>query len=171
MSPEPTETEDAEAERLPYVAWDTCDIAQHQANHLREEDPGLSEEDALHQAHGDQDLYDHEWEWVVDSLTEKMKEIGEEGFWHVSIDDFGWRDISMRGVFEADDGKAFLSKVLPDCDCTFQIFVRDADAGKMFYIRNWHHDSPMGESYYVHPISEAKFHGEEEEEEEDVSRS
>ena len=152
-----------EEEPKPFIGWDTCQIAQHHADFLREEDPKLSESDAFTRAQGDCDLFEHEWEYISEYLTEKMEEVGE-GYWGVSIDDFGWRNQSLKGVFEAKDGKTFLQKVLPDCECTFDIYERDHEDGKMFYIHNFHHDSPMGESYYVYPISAAKFHGEEEEE-------
>ena len=162
---ESVNSEESEKEPLAYLIWDTCEVAKYHAEYLREENPELSEDKALEQAFGDADLYDHEWDYLLEALTEKMGEINGGGHWFVSIDDFGWRNQSLRGKFKADDGKAFLHKVLPDCECMFHIFVNDAEGGgKMFYIKNWHHDSPMGESYYVWPISEAKFHGEEEEE-------
>jgi len=168
MEHESVNSQESEKAPLAYAAWDTCDIAKYHAEYLREEDPELSEDEALERAFSDQDLYEHEWDYLLESLTEKIGEINEEGYWFVSIDDFGWRNQSLRGMFEADDGKTFLQKVLPNCDCTFRIYVRDAeDGGKMFYIHNFHHDSPMGESYYVWPISAAKFHGEDEEGEEE----
>lgn len=157
--------ESAKEEPRPYATWEPLEIAKYHAEHLREEDPEISEDDAFDQAYADQDLYDHEWDYLLGSLTEKMGEINKDGYWHASVDNFGWRNLSGCKTFKAEDGKEFLSAVLPDCECIFHIFVTDdvQRGGKMFYIKNWHHDSPMGESYYVWRLSEAKFLGEEEE--------
>jgi len=155
-----------EEKELPFIVWDTCEIIEHQVEFLREEDESLSEDDAWQQAQQDVDLFDHEWEYITDYLTEKMEEIGK-GFWLASVEDFGWRNLSGTKKFTAEDGKALLREVLPDCECMFRVFLReDKEDGKRFYIHNFHHDSPMGESYYVYPISAAKFYGEEEEQDE-----
>ena len=161
MEQESVNSQESEKEPLAYVMWEPLEIAKHHAEFLREEDPELSEDDAFDRAYGDTYLYEHEWDYLLEALTEKMGEINEGGFWLVSIDDFGWRNLSGTKKFKAEDGKTFLREILPDCDCIFKIFVRDTDDGKMFYILNYHHDSPMGESYYVYPISESSFHGEE----------
>ena len=154
-------------EERPFVVWDTYEITKHQVEFLREEDPELSEDDAWQDAQGDVDLFDHEWEYITEYLTEKMQEIGE-GFWFASVEDFGWRNLSGTKKFTAEDGNTLLREVLPDCECMFRIFLReDKEDGKHFYIHNFHHDSPMGESYYIYPLSSAKFYDEEDEEQEE----
>jgi hypothetical protein len=138
-------------EPRPKIVWDTCEIHQNQADHLREEDPELSEDEALDRAYNDEDLLEHEFEYITDYLTEILKEMNpDQKPLLVSIDDFGWQNSSGRCVLAGDDvhdGKKFLRKVLPDTDCMYHIFV-DQEKSQM-RINNWHHDSPMGESYYI----------------------
>lgn len=40
-----------------------------------------------------------------------------------------------------------------DCDCTFSIY----NYGRGLAIQNFHHDSPMGEWYYILPCSEKTY--------------
>ncbi len=151
MENESTNVQGPESEG-PYLIWDTHEVIKHQAEFLREEDPELSEDEAWRQASEDQGIFDHEWEWLLESLEEKMKEINEGGYWYVRVENFGWRSISGHQRFQTTSAKEFLRKVLPDTDCTFHIFVT-GDSG--LAIRNWHHDSPMGnEWYYARAASE-----------------
>lgn len=138
-------------EPRPTITWDTCEIHQNQADYLREEDPDLSEDEALDRAYADEDLLEHEFEYITDYLTEILKEMNpDQKPLLVSIDDFGWQNSSGRGVIPGDvvhDGKKFLGKVLPDTECIYEIFI-DKEKSQM-RIKNWHHDSPMGETYYI----------------------
>ena len=167
MNTESTNAQESEQDRGPYLIWDTCDVTKHHAEYLREEDPELSEDEAWKQASEDDFIFEHEWDYLLELLEEKMKEINEDGYWLVRVENFGWRSISGYQKFETTSAKEFLRKVLPDTDCTFHIFVtKDAQSGgEMLAIRNWHHDSPMGnEWYYARPISEATYNDEEEDE-------
>lgn len=152
-----------EKDPLPYLIWDASEIIQHHAEYLREEDENLSEEQAFSQAAQDHDLFEHEWDYLLDSLNEKMKEINEDGYWRVEVENFGWRNLDGWQKLYTTNAKEFLQKILPDTDCTFHIFVVDDDetpGAKMLSIRNWHHDSPMGnERYYARSISAETFYG------------
>lgn len=170
MQHESVNAQPSEKEPRAYIIWDTCEVIKHHAEYLREEDDTLSEDEAWNRASQDDFLFEHEWEYLIDALEEKMKEINEDGYWLVRVENFGWRSLDGYQKFQTTDAKEFLRKVLPDTDCTFHIFVSDdaQSGGKMLSIRNWHHDSPMGnEWYYARPISEASFYDEEEEDEED----
>lgn len=138
-------------EPRPVIVWDTCEIHDNQAAYLREEDPELSEDEARDMAYADEDLLEHEFEYRVDYLTEILREMNpDQKPLLVSIDDFGWRNSSGRGIIDGDaihDGGKFLGKVLPNTDCTYHIFV-DREKSQMRIV-NWHHDSPMGETYYI----------------------
>ena len=48
--------------------------------------------------------------------------------------------------FKATDGGTFLSKILPDTDCTFNVFL---DADQTVRIQNYHHDAPTGNEWYT----------------------
>ena len=146
-------------EELPYITWDTSEIYAREVEHLQSEDYAsdhdlekpLTEAEAESQVQGDPWAYDNEWDYVIECLGELMKEMNpDEHGWHVNVEGFGWRNLDGWTEFETMDAGEFLRKILPDTECTFQIFKReDKEDGKTLYIRNWHHDSPMGESYYV----------------------
>lgn len=138
-------------EPTPVIVWDTCEIHTNHAECLREENPELSEDEALDRAYKDEDLLEHEFEYITDYLTEILKEMNpDQKPLLVSIDDFGWQNSSGRGIIDGDavhDGVKFLGKVLPNTECMYHIFV-DQEKSQM-RINNWHHDSPMGETYYI----------------------
>lgn len=47
---------------------------------------------------------------------------------------------------EADNGKSFLSHILPNTECMFRVFIDD---DKTIRIQNFHHDSPTGNEWYT----------------------
>ena len=84
-------------------------------------------------------------------LTTYIKEHGNtEKTFSICMTGFGWRNTSGSGMATFDDGKELLQKVLPErTPCTWKAY-RDGDK---LVIRNWHHDSPMGnEYYYIEPV-------------------
>jgi len=146
-------------EERPVLVWDTCEIAQRQAEFLmeraKEDGEELTEEVALEDAWGDSDIYDFEYECMCDELfaimEEVQKESGLEGEdWVVGVDNFGWRNTSGIATFKnLVDSNELLQKVLPDCECTYKIYKRD----NMIVINNAHHDSPCWkEWYYIKPV-------------------
>lgn len=134
----------------PYLSWDTCDIATYHAECLREDDPELSEDEALSQAFQDSDHYEYEWDHLLYELTEKMKEINREGQnWYCEASGMGWQRRNGHKTFSAETGRDLLGAILPDTDCSFQIYVKeDSTGGHYLYIVNSHHDA-MGEVYLV----------------------
>jgi len=85
-------TETKEQER--YISWDTCEIARYRAEDLveqsKEDGEELTFDEAFDQACGDSFLYDDEWEWLCDCLTEWMQELNTDGNWYASVENFGW---------------------------------------------------------------------------------
>ena len=63
--------------KKPYLVWDEYEIAKLQAEFLCEEN-GLSKKEVWMQAQNDSELYKCEWEYLIDSLTEIMKEINPD---------------------------------------------------------------------------------------------
>ena len=105
----------------------------------------------------DYDLPQWHWDEVVEYLSELMSEKQKKYdgvYWKATVKNFGWRNSDGYKYFKAEDGEEFLREILPICDCTFHIF----NWKNGFCIRNWHHDSPMGnEYYYVVPIKEVTY--------------
>lgn len=140
----------AEKSELPYVSWDTLAITEGQAAWLiecaKEDGEELDEKKAFQQACEDQDLYDREWDDLCSSLTELMQRINPDGYkYHAKVSNFGWQRLDGHKEFTATEGKTLLQEVLPQTECTFQIW----DRGDYIVIRNSHHDSPCGNEQYT----------------------
>lgn len=142
------------SESLPAFVWDTHDIAKGQAQYLVESGQFENEDAAFNDACADQDLYQWQWEDLLDSLSEKLKEINPTGRWHAEVKNFGWRGQNGWNEFDAGDAKTFLRKILPATECTFRIFI---DPDNTLRIQNFHHDSPCGnEWYYIKAATEVE---------------
>lgn len=140
------------SESSPAFVWDTYDIAKCQAQYLVESGQFENDDAAFNDACADSDLYQWQWEDLLDSLGEKLKEINPTGRWHAEVKNFGWRSQNGWNEFDADDAKTFLHKILPNTDCTFRIFI---DPDKTLRLQNFHHDSPCGnEWYYIKAATE-----------------
>lgn len=85
------------------------------------------------------------WEDMTDNLTEFLKKYNPSGDWYAEVNNFGWRNQSGHGEFQAETGQEFLNAILPNTDCIFYIY----DEGDHIHILNYHHDSPMGEGYDI----------------------
>ena len=134
------------------LRWDTCQIAQDQAKHLVEEGEYEDEDKAFQDACADSDLYEMEWEYLCECLTEWMKEINPDGSWDAEVTGFGWRRLSGRKALEAGDGRTLLLEILPRTECTFTIHHR----GDHIALENAHHDAPTGgEWYHIRPRAAA----------------
>ena len=125
------------------LSWNQCDIA----NSLQEEDPESYPD--FHSAYESID-WDITWEDFIYDLNEILKVINPNGRWYATVNNFGWRNLSGHTEFTIDDAQSFLNQILPDTDCSFKIYYDIKDNN--IKIINYHHDSPMGETYYCHPI-------------------
>lgn len=130
----------------PYIVWDTCDIAEAQVKFMVEEE-GMSEDEARKSAYTDDSIYENEWDFVLESLGDKLTQYNPDGKWYAEVKGFGWRRLDGHKVFNADSAAKFLQEILPRTDCTFKIYVFDDE--KRIEINNFHHDAPTGEWYHV----------------------
>jgi len=142
------------------IAWDTAEIYSRELEYMQSEDYAteqdlekpLTEDEAEERLQGDSFIYDNEWDYVLECLGQYMKDINpDEKTWRCEVNGFGWRNLNGWKEFDTMNPEKFLGEILPDTPCTFHIYMPDdvQRGGKMFYIKNYHHDSPMGESYYV----------------------
>ena len=130
------------------LSWDTSQIAEDQVAYLMEERPeDYPEEDTAYaEVYDDCDLYEFEWEWVMDSLEEILKGINPDGYpWHVEVSNFGWRGLDGYRDFQTLDPREFLRKILPDTQCTWYMYKYGEDG---LAINNFHHDSCTGREWY-----------------------
>ena len=91
---------------------------------------------------------DFEWQDLCDDLTALMDRINPDGLWKARVENFGWMSRSgTKDSFEARTGRELLMAILPNCECSFQIYRHGRTGIK---INNAHHDKPCGgEWYYV----------------------
>ena len=143
--------------------WSQLEIIENQVKYLIKEDPetlkscGVDKEneDAVWKlAACDGDLFRWEWAYLREHLTEILQGKEESwsypGEWHVEYCNFGWQGLTGYNIFSFENGKDMLQKVLPDTDCTFQVYEYGKDG---LALNNFHHDSPYGrEWYYLTPL-------------------
>lgn len=138
--------------------WDEGELVINEAKYRSEnkEDFGIEEntsfDDIENDIFQDSDFFSFEWDNLTEHVTELMKEKqkGYDSFcWKATVNNFGWRNLKGEKYFKAENGQELIREVLPNCQCTFHIF----NWRNGFCIRNWHHDSPIGnEYYYIVPV-------------------
>ncbi|AQT68244.1 hypothetical protein STSP2_01400 [Anaerohalosphaera lusitana] len=94
-----------------------------------------------------------EWDYILEELDQLIDEVNQDGYWYCTVENFGWQNLSGHAYLEFESARDMLLKVLPKCECSFNIY-RD---GKVLRIQNYHHDSPTGEWYELTPITEKEF--------------
>lgn len=82
----------------------------------------------------------------MECLSDKLQELNSSGYWYCEVNNYGWRNQNGWTRFEADNGKSFLSHILPNTECMFRVFIDD---DKTIRIQNFHHDSPTGNEWYT----------------------
>lgn len=135
-----------------FLEWDTFAITQHQAAYLVETGDAADEDEGFNLACMDSDLFQFEWDCLLDNLTEQLNTMNPNGFWSGEVTNFGWNKRQGFTEFQADNGRDFLANILPKTDCTFRIYIEDE---RVLKIQNFHHDSPTGNEWYtLTPLTE-----------------
>lgn len=127
----------------------------------------LLQPDHLIAAYDQCDAYDDNHEYdedlddinLQDALYEISTYINDKGnpekTFKISVEGFGYRNTSNQGMVIFEDGEELLQKVLPNTQCTWKVY----QDGERLVVRNWHHDSPMGnEYYYIEPVSPEEYY-------------
>jgi hypothetical protein len=136
-----------EDEDIPYLVWDTYQIAKDRAAYLIEEGEFTDEDKAFEDACADSDHHTFEWEYLTEWLTELMQEINpDEIEWFVTGEGLGWQRRSGHKTVQATTGEKLLQEILPNTECTFSIYKEE---GQLRLV-NSHHDA-MGEVYIIRP--------------------
>ena len=137
-----------------FTIWDEHEIYESNIEQRKEywedyfeEKP--SDEEVEKSVYEDEWLISNQWEYLLEDIQELMNWSNRNNYyknkWKVKVENFGWRNSDEEGTIEADDSQEFLRKILPNTDCTFHVFREGQNTIK---IRNWHHDSPMGNEWY-----------------------
>ena len=88
---------------------------------------------------------DFEHECMRDEITAWIKKHNPDGDWRAEVTGFGWQRLNGYKDFHAEDGQHLLWAVLPNTDCTFNIY----DEGDHLSMENAHHDAPTGGEWYT----------------------
>lgn len=142
------------------LSWDESDIMENEIAYRMEENAEelkageVTEDEIKNRVYNDSYIFNFAYDDLKESLTELMREVNAGEYWDARVNNFGWRSLDGSKVFTAKTGEELLQNILPKTDCTFYIFKR----AKMLIIRNYHHDSPMGnEIYYIKPLSAKQY--------------
>jgi len=123
-------------------------IIEHWEEHLDlgDDTPCPPKDKVLANIHDDAVFFQERWDNLLEDLSEYLKEMNPKGSWFIIVKNFGWLKKDGQKSIKIKNGREFLQKVLPDCECVFSIY----SDGKRLKIENAHHDSPYGdESYYA----------------------
>jgi hypothetical protein len=102
----------------------------------------------------DEDDIEFEWEYLLGDIDEILRQVNPDGYWHCFVENFGWRSTSGQAYLKFNTAQEMISKVLPNCECSFRVFQED----KVLKIQNYHHDSPVGNEWYkLVPITYEKY--------------
>ena len=125
------------------LSWDTSEILQNEVEYLMTEENIEEEAEAL--AMGNNDIYEHQWDWLTEALSEIMQEVTYRNYYkryfYVEGNNLGWRGRSGFKVIEADNGLELLREVLPNTDCTFFVQRPEDKRQNEIIINNFHHDT------------------------------
>jgi hypothetical protein len=149
-----------------YASWDPCEMIDYEAEARKDDweerypdsldedgNPCCPDDDYIRQdVNEDCDFWEWQWDDIVEDMTNLIEEINPGGLWTATGEDIGWQNLSgSMPRFEAKDGKTLLNKVLPNCDKHYWIYRRKQGEVETLVIKCSHHDSPMGEMYYLVP--------------------
>jgi hypothetical protein len=153
----------------PYISWDTCDITEGELEYRKEtwqerypdvaedEDgnPCCPDDDYIrNDIYNDPGYWEFEWDSMTEDLSNLMEEMNPSGRWTASVKGFGWQNLDGElPEFKVENGQELINKVLPDCEKIFEIYrIKNKYGIEGMRIICSHHDSPMGELYYVFPV-------------------
>ena len=135
-------------EKIPQLKWDTSEITRREINSLIKYNPELSEQEAFEQVCEETFLFSYEFDILLGAfqkwIDELIKNTSLDGFL-CTAKNFGWRNSSGIAEIDTTNALGILSKILPDCECTYTIF----NYKDYFEIQNAHHDSPTGNEWYI----------------------
>lgn len=102
------------------------------------------------------DFLSDRWEDFKESLTEYIKEIDKtkEFVFKIKAKNMGWRNLNGFKILNAKDGETLLDGILPKTN-EFSLYVKKSKT--QMVIKCYHHDAPMGETYFIKPLNKKEF--------------
>lgn len=152
--------------KKPILDWDNNEIFEDEIKYKLEhkeesECEDCSDDEIREMVYSDFDLIQINWDSMTDHLTEIMESLNRNNHykdkWIAEVNGFGWRNSVGFANITACNGTELLRGVLPDTECSFNIFK---DGRNRIKIQNYHHDSPTGnEWYYIRPATKREVEG------------
>jgi len=144
----------------PTLAYDECDLIEEEVKYQFEEnnEEGRTEEEIYNSL--DYYFLNDCWEDFKNCLTEVMTEINKNHYWKVKGVNMGWRNLEGNKTFKAINGEEMLKKILPNTS-EFTLYIWKTKT--QIKIRCSHHDSPIGEYYYIKSLNKKELKAFEEE--------
>jgi len=136
--------------------WNEYEMVEEEVKYRLEEDNSekLTEDDLRESIYEDIDFFDFQYDDLKEYLTEVMQELNKKGtYWKIVGKSMGWRNLQGYKYANIETGEELLKAVLPNCETTFYIYKENNRLKMVVY----HHDSPMGETYFIMPITERTF--------------
>ncbi len=110
-------------------------------------------------AYNDTDMQESLADDFFSNLDDIIKNYNKSSLWSVKGEDMGWMSLSGSKEVEAKDGRQLLGQILPRTgDVSIYVWEHKfQETGAIgLYMKVYHHDAPMGESYYLMPIKAKK---------------
>ena len=147
------------------LIYDESDIVENQIKYLLEENiNNETEEEIRKRVYNDPDLMNFEWNDFKECLTEDLNEIDYNKFkvFKIKGKNMGWRNLDGFKILKANNSEELLKGILPDTS-EFSLYILKTKT--QIKIKCSHHDSPMGEYYFIKPLNKKEFKEYEKEEE------
>ena len=113
---------------------------------------GDYDDDLIEYITSDNTLFDSEWEYTVDSVTNIFREAGKDFayMWGILGKNMGWRNLSGEKKAKISNWEELRDGVFPKTS-DFSFELKEGDKEGSFDLTIWHHDSPTGEFYTLIP--------------------
>jgi len=99
------------------------------------------------------DCLNFAWEDFNFALDELITEIDKHKreFWKVKGFNMGWRNLQGFKTFQATNSQEMLKAILPN---TSEFTLRVWKTKTQLILKVYHHDAPMGETYFIKPLNQ-----------------
>jgi hypothetical protein len=98
------------------------------------------------------EIWQDQFAYELNELIRKVFKVSQQVA--VTCPDFGWRNVAGGKLVDLDrdnNPEQTTLNVLPDCDKNIEVYERkNSKYGHHIYMKVYHHDSPMGDSFYVY---------------------
>lgn len=144
----------------PILSYDESEISENEINYRMEEnEEKQSREKIAESVYQDSFIYQEAWNDFKECLSEELNNLKtkyNQDMWKVKGKNMGWRHLEGVKTLKAINGEELLNGILPKTDCSLWVYKTKTQ----LIIKCSHHDAPMGEWYYIKPLSKKEVENE-----------